>query len=98
MFSTARVATRLQVSGGELKKRCVASHAARSPPASTAASTAALEFVEGPAAPVWPLPPSAIASERQRPDGARLRMHAPEPPLPLTALVRAFVETPACSS
>ena len=77
-----------------MNKRCVASHAVRSPPA----STAALDVVEVPAAPVWPLPPAAIEIELQRPDGARLRIHAPEPQFPLTALVRAFLETPSCSS
>src|SRR5215470_19510500 len=35
MFPITRVATRLRVSGGELKKRCAASHAARSTSAST---------------------------------------------------------------
>ena len=91
MFSTSRVATRLRVSGGELKKRCVAYHAVRSTPA----STAALDVVEVPAAPVWPLPPAAIEIELQRPDGARLRIAAPETQLPLFAVVRAFLETPA---
>src|SRR5207302_288643 len=51
VFSISRVATRLHVSGGELKKRCAAHHAMPSPPA----STTALGFVEVPAAPVWPL-------------------------------------------
>ena len=92
-FSIARVATRLRVSGGELKKRCVAHHAARSTPASTA-----LGFVEVPAAPVWPLPPSAIEIELQRLDGTRLRIAAQEPQFPLLAVVRAFLETPGCSS
>src|SRR5437870_7536659 len=41
MFSIARVATRLRVSGGELKKRCAAHHAGRCAPASPA-----LGFVE----------------------------------------------------
>jgi hypothetical protein len=94
MFSIARVATRLQVSGGELKQRCAAHHAALATPVSTATPG----FVEVPAAPVWPLPISGIEIELQRPDGARLRIHAPEPQLPLTALVRAFLETPSCSS
>lgn len=89
-FSMARVATRLRVSGGELKKRCVAHHAARSTPA----STAALGFVEVPAVPVWPLTTSDIEIELQRPDGARLRIAAQEPQLPLLAVVRAFLETP----
>jgi hypothetical protein len=88
-FSISRVATRLRVSGGELKKRCAAHHAARSAPASTT-----LGFVEVPVTPAWPLPISGIEIELQRPDGARLRIAAPEPSLPLTALVRTFLETP----
>ena len=94
VFSIARVATRLRVSGAELKQRCTAHHAAQSPPA----STAALGFVEVPTAPAWPLPTAAIEIELHRPDGARLRIAVQEPPLPLTALVRAFLETPSCSS
>jgi len=89
-FSIARVATRLQVSGEELKQRCTAHHAALAPPA----STTALGFVEVPAAPVWPRPTAAIEIELQRPDGARLRIAAPETQLSLLAMVRAFLETP----
>ncbi len=90
-FSITRVATRLRVSGEELKQRCASHHAARSAPA----SPVALGFVDMPAAPVWPLPTSAIEMELQRPDGARLRIAAHEAQLPLTALVRTFLETPA---
>ena len=94
LFSIPRVATRLRVSGGELKKRCAAHHAALAAPT----STAALSFVEVPAAPVWPLPPAAIEIDLHRPDGTRLRIAAQEPHLPLLAVVRAFLETPGCSS
>ena len=90
VFAITRVATRLRVSGGELKKRCAAHHAALA--AST--STAALGFVEVPATPIWALPTSAIEIEPQRPNGARLRVAAPESQLPLLAVVRAFLETP----
>lgn len=94
LFSITRVATRLRVSGGELKKRCAAYHAALAAPT----STAALSFVEVPAAPVWPLPPAAIEIELHRPDGTRLRIAAQELQLPLLAVVQAFLETPSCSS
>ena len=94
VVSMSRVATRLRVSGGELKKRCAADHAAHSAPA----STAALSFVEVPTAPVWPRPTSDIAIARQRPDGTRLRIAAPETPFPLLAVVQAFLETLGCSS
>jgi hypothetical protein len=89
LFPLTRVARRIRVSGGELKKRCAAHHAARSTPA----APAALGFVEVPAAPIWPLPTSGIEIELQRPDGTRLWMHAPEPQLPLLAVIRAFLET-----
>jgi hypothetical protein len=82
------VARRLRVSGGELKKRCAAHHAAQSAPASTA-----LGFVEVPPISVWPLPTSGIEIELQRPDGTRLRLHTHEPQPPLVALVRTFLET-----
>ena len=72
MFPITRVATQLRVSGGELKKRCAAHHAARSTPA------AVLGFVEVPAAPVWPLPTATIEVELHRPDGTRLRIAAQE--------------------
>ncbi len=87
-FPITRVATRLRVSGGELKKRCAAYHAALAVPA----STATLGFVEVPVAPAWPLPTSGIEIDLQRPDGARLRIHGQESQLPLTALVRTFLE------
>ena len=72
-----RVATRLRVSGGELKKRCAAHHAARPAPASTA-----LGFVEVTAPPVRPHPPTGMEIELHRPDGTRLRIrsHEPQPP------------------
>ena len=87
-FPITRVATRLRVSGGELKKRCAAHHAARSAPASTA-----LDFVEVPTTSIWPLPTSGIEIELHRPDGTRLRIHTHEPQPPLVALVRTFLET-----
>jgi hypothetical protein len=89
MFAITRVATRVRVSGGELKKRCAAHLAALA--AST--STAAPGFVEVPATPIWALPTSVIEIELQHPNGARLRVAAPESQLPLLAVVRAFLET-----
>jgi hypothetical protein len=88
-FPITRVATRLRVSGGELKKRCTAQHAALA----ARTSITAPGFVELPAAPVWARPTSAIEIELHRPDGTRLRVAAPESQLPLLAVVRAFLET-----
>jgi hypothetical protein len=87
-FSIARV-TRLRVSGGEVKKRRAARHAARVAPVSTAPPG----FVDVPAAPAWPLPTSGIEIELHRPEGARLRIAAHESQIPLTAVVRTFLET-----
>jgi hypothetical protein len=88
-----RVARRLRVSGGELKKRCAAHHAAPSTPM----APAALDFVEVPAAPVRPHP-TTIEIELHRPDGTRLRIATHETPLSLLALVQTFLEAPACCS
>lgn len=88
MFPITRVARRLRVSGGELKKRCAAHYAAPSTPA----ATAALSFVEVPAAPVWP-PTSNLEIDLHRPDGTRLQIRSHEPPFPLLAVVRTFLET-----
>src|SRR5215470_17423219 len=89
MFPITRVATRLRVSGGELKKRCAAHHAAQPTPTSTA-----LSFVEVMATPVRPPPPTGTEIELQRSDGTRLRIHTCEPQLPVATLVRTFLETP----
>jgi hypothetical protein len=89
VFAITRVATRLRVSGGELKKRCAAHHATRSAPTSTA-----LGFVEVTATPVWPSPTAGTEIELSRADGTRLRIHSHEPQPPLVALVRTFLETP----
>jgi hypothetical protein len=90
MFSIRRVATRLQGSGEELQQRCAAYHTALAAPPSPDAPA----FVEVPAAPACPLPTSAIEIELYRSDGARLRIAAYEAQLPLTALVRTFLEMP----
>jgi hypothetical protein len=92
VFPLTRVARRLRMSGGELKKRCAAAHAARSTPASPT-----LGFVEVPALPVWPTPTAETEIELSRADGTRLRIHTHEPQPPLVALVRTFLETPGCS-
>jgi hypothetical protein len=84
-----QVAKRLRLSGGELKKRCAAQPA----PRSAQASPAALDFVELPATPSWPLATPPVEVELQRADGARLRIHYHESIPPVAALVRTFLET-----
>jgi hypothetical protein len=87
----SQVAKQLRVRGSDLKKRCAARH--EEPGAEPLSS--AFGFVEVPTAPAWPLPTSGIEIELHRPDGARLRIAAPESHLPLTAVVRTFLETPS---
>ena len=89
LFPLTHVARRLRMSGGELKKRCAAHHAAPS----ASASTTALSFVAGAATPAWPSPTSGTDIELHRPDGARLRIHTQESQLPLIAVIRTFLET-----
>jgi hypothetical protein len=90
LFPLTRVARRIRVSGGELKKRCAAHHAAQSTPA----APAALGFVEVTATPAWPSPTAGTDIELHRPDGARLQIHAQDSQLPLLAVIRTFLETP----
>ena len=92
LFPLTRVARRIRVSGGELKKRCAAHHAAQSAPTSPTPG-----FVEVTASAVWPTPTVGIEIELSRADGTRLRIHTHEPQPPLVALVRTFLETPGCS-
>jgi hypothetical protein len=82
-----RVATRLRVSGGELKKRSTAHHTTHSVPATIIPS-----FMEVTAMAPWP-PLSGTQIELHRADGAWLRVHAHEPQLSLATLVRTFLET-----
>ena len=90
VFSVARVATRVRVRGGELKKRCAAHHAALSTPASATAR----ECVAVITTPSWPSPTAGTEIELHRADGARLRMHSHEPHLPFATRVRTFLATP----
>ena len=86
-----RVAKQLRVKIAQLRRRLAAqpSRSASAPPAG---------FVE------VPLPPAALPGhgsltvEFQRPDGARLHLHAPDTALPLLALVQCFLEGRPCSN
>jgi hypothetical protein len=85
-----RVAKQLRGKGAHLRRRLAAQpqRGAPAPPPG---------FVE------VPLPPAALpghgslAVEFQRLDGARLPRHAPDPALPLLALVQCFLEGRACA-
>jgi crotonobetainyl-CoA:carnitine CoA-transferase CaiB-like acyl-CoA transferase len=89
----SRVAQHLRLSANDLKKQMAMTHPATPPQAPLP-----LSFVEVPTTPQWPTPPMATQVELHRADGARLCIHNAESTLPLTALVRAFLEAPSCCS
>jgi hypothetical protein len=83
----SRVAQHLRVSPSDLNKH-IAMHngAMPDPPAMP------VRFVEVPPPPAWPPTTGAMEIELERPDGARLRLRSPASTLPVTALMRAFLE------
>jgi hypothetical protein len=83
----SRVAQHLRLSPSDLKKHMVApkGHTSRLP-------MPALSFVEVPPAAAYPVAKSRTEIELHRPDGARLQLRSSDATLPLTALVRAFLE------
>ncbi len=83
----SRVAQHVRVSPSDLKKHMATPHDAR-----LAAFPTPPRFVEVPPMPAWPPATQAMESELKRPDGARLRLRCPESPLPVAALLRAFLE------
>ena len=85
----SRVAKQLRLRLTDLKKQMATSPASPAPPMS-------LGFVEVPTAPSGPPPTGALQIELFRADGTRLCIHGFEAPLPLEALVRAFVEGRSC--
>jgi len=89
----SRVAQHLRLSANDLKKQMALAHPETPPP-----SPFPLSFVEVPTTPQGPTPPRATQVELHRADGARLCIHGAESTLPLAALVRAFLEAPACCS
>src|SRR5262249_4161555 len=82
------VAKRLQLRGRDLQKRCAAQPegSCTEPPPSTGG------FVEVPATSAWSPAPPPTEIELHRADGARLWIRSHETPLPLAAVVRAFLE------
>ena len=89
VLPVSRVAKRLRLGTHDLKQHCAAKPLVH--PAETTPGT--LGFVEVTAASAWPSPLAYTELELQRADGARLRMHTPELPLSIVALVRTFLET-----
>ena len=89
----SRVAKQVRVRFMDLKNRMATRREAP-----MAVAPLPLGFVEVPSAPACPPPTGAPQIELFRADGTRLCIHTPLAPLPLEALVRAFVEGRACSS
>jgi hypothetical protein len=89
----SRVAQHLRLSANELKKQM-----AMTLSETTVPSPLPPGFVEVPTTPQWLTPPVATHVELHRADGAWLCIHNAESALPLTALVRAFLEAPLCCS
>src|SRR5512134_787366 len=85
----SQVAKRLRLSPTDLKKRCLAR-----PEMDPADTSPAPTFVEVTGVAVGAEPTShTLLIEVERPDGARLRVHA-APSLPLAPVLRAFLESP----
>src|SRR5215470_13742967 len=100
----AAVAKRLRLRGCDLQKRCAArsegpcvnssTDRSDSPvPVAGGATPSAVSFVEVPVA-AWPRPAPPTEIELYRADGARLWIRSQESQLPLTAVVRTFLERP----
>ena len=88
----SQVAKRLRLSPTDLKKRCLT----RPGMTSVDVSPPALAFVEVTGVAFGAEPAShPLLIEVERPDGARLRVHA-APSLPLGPVLRAFLESPGC--
>jgi hypothetical protein len=87
----ARVAKQLRLRVADLKKQMGNRHAA---PAALAPLP--LGFVEVPSAPAEPPLQAVTHIELSRTDGTRLCISTPASPLPLDAVVRAFVEGRSC--
>ena len=89
----SRVAQHWRLSAHDLQKQMAMAH-----PETPLQAPFPLRCVAVPPTPQWPTPPMATQGELHRADGARLCIHNAEATLPLTALVRAFLEAPSCCS
>src|SRR5215470_14003918 len=84
ILSPSRVAKQLRVKGAYLHQRIAAQHAP------------ATGFVEVPRSPAALPSHGDLTVEFQRPDGARLALHAPA--TALRTIIQCFLEGPACSN
>jgi hypothetical protein len=86
-LSPSHVAKHLRLRGNDLKKQITKrqGQAAASRPAPSG-------FVEVPTPSAQPLGLGGMEVELHRPDGARLRLHAPDASLPLAAIIQSFLE------
>lgn len=80
-----QLSQRLRLSASDLRTRRRLQQSQTAPP-----SKPPITLIDVPLSSPSPLPPpSAVTVELERPDGARLRLHYPEPP-ELTPLVQSF--------
>lgn len=86
-LTPSRVAKHLRLGVSDLKKQITKRQGQAAPHSSVAS-----DFVEVPRPSTKPQTLSGIEVELHRPDGARLRLHAPETSLPLAAIVQSFLE------
>ena len=86
-LSPSRVAKHLRLRVSDLKKQITQRHGRVAPHLPLPSG-----FVEVPKPPAQPWVPGGLEVELHRPDGARLRLHAPHGSLPLAAIVQSFLE------
>ena len=86
-LSPSRVAKHLRLGVSDLKQQIAKRQGQAAPPSSVASG-----FVEVPRSSTKPQTWSGMEVELYRPDGARLRLQAPETSLPLVAIVQSFLE------
>jgi len=89
ILSPSRVAKQLRVKVAYLHQRIAAQHAPATP-------APAPGFVEVPRSPAALPSHDDLTVEFQRPDGARLALHAPT--TALRTIIQCFLEGPACSN
>jgi hypothetical protein len=85
-LSASRVAKHLRLGGKDLKQQIAKRQA------QAAATPLSPGFVEVPRPPAQTQSGGSLEVELHRPDGTRLRIHAPDAALPLAAIVRSFME------
>jgi hypothetical protein len=86
-LSPSRVAKHLRLRVSDLKKQITKRQGQAGMPMLVPSG-----FIEVPKPSAQPQGPGSMEVELHRPDGARLRLHAPHGSLPLAAIVQSFLE------